>query len=109
MDREPIYFDHAPPPSSGHGFYGQNETMRLRWNSRAGTVFLDGAHVTHDVQMGDRIEISTDAPELRLFTSACFRRNHSNMWPDRKENLRHGGTNDAELLLGDRDWIVDGS
>ena len=109
MDREPIYFDHAPPPSSGHGFYGQNETMRLRWNSRAGTVFLDGAHVTHDVQMGDRIEISTDAPELRLFTSAWFRRNHSNMWLDRKENLRHGGTNDAELLLGDRDWIVDGS
>ena len=30
MDREPIYFDHAPPPSSGHGFYSQHETMTFR-------------------------------------------------------------------------------
>ena len=65
MDREPIYFDHAPPPSSGHGFYAHDETMTFRWNSRAGTVFLDGAHVTHDVQMGDRVSISADAPQLR--------------------------------------------
>ena len=109
MDREPIYFDHAPPPSSGHGFYAHDETMTFRWNSRAGTVFLDGAHVTHDVQMGDRVSISADAPHLRLFTSPWFRRNHSNMWPDRREAMKHmnGGAEDG--LLGDRDWIVDGS
>ena len=27
MDREPIYHDHMPPPSSGHGFYEAEETM----------------------------------------------------------------------------------
>ena len=50
-DREPIYHDHIPPPSSGHGFYEQHETMTLRWNSRVGVVYLDGAHVTHEVKM----------------------------------------------------------
>ena len=48
MDREPIYHDHIPPPSSGHGFYDADEKMTLRWNSRVGTVYLDGAHVTHE-------------------------------------------------------------
>ena len=109
MDREPIYFDHAPPPSSGHGFYSEHETMRFRWNSRAGTVFLDGAHVTHDVQMGDLVSISADAPQLRLFTSPWFRRNHSNMWPDRREAMKHANEGTEDGLLGDRDWIVDGS
>lgn len=109
MDREPIYFDHAPPPSSGHGFYSQHETMTFRWNSRAGTVFLDGAHVTHDVRMGDRVSISADAPQLRLFTSPWFRRNHSNMWPDRREAMKHANGGAEDGLLGDRDWIVDGS
>jgi NAD+ kinase len=54
MDREPIYHDHIPPPSSGHGFYEPGEKMVLRWNSRVGTIFLDGAHVTHDVKMARR-------------------------------------------------------
>jgi NAD+ kinase len=111
MDREPIYFDHAPPPSSGHGFYTHAQKMKLRWNSRVGTVFLDGAHVTHDVRMGDSITISGDAPELRLFTSPWFRRNHSNMWPDRRDAMRHGDAKNEPAedgLLGDRDWIIDG-
>ena len=34
MDREPIYHDHVPPPSSGHGFYEPDQEMHLRWNSR---------------------------------------------------------------------------
>ena len=38
MDREPIYHDHAPPPSDGHGFYEDGKEMCLRWNSRVGTV-----------------------------------------------------------------------
>ena len=40
MDREPIYHDHMPPPSSGHGFYEAEETMTLRWNSRVGRIFF---------------------------------------------------------------------
>ena len=76
-----------------------------------GDRFLDGAHVTHDVRMGDSITISGDAPELRLFTSPWFRRNHSNMWPDRRDAMRHGDAKNEPAedgLLGDRDWIIDG-
>lgn len=83
MDREPIYHDHIPPPSSGHGFYEPDEKMTLRWNSRVGTAFLDGAHVTHEVAMGDRITLSTAGPELLLYTSRWFRRNHADTWPTR--------------------------
>jgi NAD+ kinase len=39
-DREPIYHDHIPPPSSGHGFYEPDEKMTLRWNSRVGLRIL---------------------------------------------------------------------
>ena len=83
MDREPIYHDHMPPPSSGHGFYEPDEKMTLRWNSRIGTIYIDGAHLTHEVKMGDRITLSTGGPELSLYTSSWFRRNHADTWPAR--------------------------
>jgi len=75
MDREPIYYDHAPPPSSaGHRFYKRGETMRLRWNSRVGVVYIDGAHVKHDISLGDDIEMSSDGPELSMFVSPWFKK-----------------------------------
>lgn len=101
MDREPIYHDHMPPPSSGHGFYEAEETMTLRWNSRVGRIFLDGAHVTHEVKMGDRITLSAAGPTLRLYTSPWFRRNHAEMWPDRKEAMR------MQAEDGETDWIIE--
>ena len=55
---------------------------------RVGRVFLDGAHNTHEVKMGDRITVSANGPTLRLFTSKWFRRNHAEMWPDRREAMR---------------------
>jgi NAD+ kinase len=103
MDREPIYHDHMPPPSSGHGFYDPDETMTLRWNSRVGRVFLDGAHNTHEVKMGDRITVSANGPTLRLFTSKWFRRNHAEMWPDRREAMREM----ADDASGPSRWIID--
>lgn len=30
QDREPIYHDHAPPPSTGRGFYRQGQVMHIR-------------------------------------------------------------------------------
>ena len=103
MDREPIYHDHMPPPSSGHGFYDPDETMTLRWNSRVGRVFLDGAHNTHEVKMGDRVTVSANGPTLRLFTSKWFRRNHAEMWPDRREAMREM----ADDASGPSRWIID--
>ena len=92
MDREPIYHDHAPPPSDGHGFYEEGKEMCLRWNSRVGTVYLDGAHVMHAVKMGDRVTLSTNALPLRLFTSAWFRRNHADRWPTLRSRTRRART-----------------
>jgi hypothetical protein len=37
-----------------------------------GTIYIDGAHVKHDVVLGDDVEMSTDAPELSLFVSKWF-------------------------------------
>ena len=71
--------------------------MCLRWNSRVGTVYLDGAHVMHAVKMGDRVTLSTNAPPLRLFTSAWFRRNHADRWP----TLRKPDS------AGEDDWIIE--
>jgi NAD+ kinase len=73
MDREPIYYDHAPPPSAGHGYYDRSERLSFRWNSRAGTIYIDGAHVKHDIALGDEVEMTTDAPELSLFVSPWFK------------------------------------
>ena len=73
MDREPIYYDHAPVPSAGRGYYERSEAMSLRWNSRAGTIYIDGDHVKHDIALGDDIEMSTDAPEVSLFVSEWFK------------------------------------
>ena len=73
MDREPIYYDNAPPPSAGHGYYDRDERLSFRWNSRVGTVYVDGAHVKHDIKLGDEVEMTTDAPELSLFVSPWFK------------------------------------
>ena len=73
MDREPIYYDHAPTPSAGRGYYERGDAMSLRWNSRKGAIYIDGDHVKHDVALGDDIEMSTDAPEVNLFVSEWFK------------------------------------
>jgi hypothetical protein len=31
------------------------------------------------------------------------------MWPDRREAMKHANEGTEDGLLGDRDWIVDGS
>lgn len=67
MDREPIYHDSATPPGGGHGFYPHGAPLRLRWNSRVGQVYMDGAHSVYNVRIGDVVEFSTAAEPLTLF------------------------------------------
>lgn len=43
------------------------EKLHLRWNSHRGKVFIDGAHMTHDLELGDELLITGDAPPLQLF------------------------------------------
>mmetsp|Transcript_6922 Transcript_6922/g.8746 ORF Transcript_6922/g.8746 Transcript_6922/m.8746 type:complete len:374 (-) Transcript_6922:195-1316(-) len=45
----------------------EGEQLHLRWNSQKGTIFVDGSHMTHDLELGDEILISSAAPPLLLF------------------------------------------
>ncbi len=51
----------------GHGMLNSGAQLHLRWNSNEGKIFVDGAHLSHDLQLGDEIVINDRAPELQLF------------------------------------------
>jgi NAD+ kinase len=44
------------------------EQLHLRWNSQKGTIFVDGSHLTHSLELGDEVLINANAPPLVLFT-----------------------------------------
>lgn len=53
----------------GHGMVSPLEKMVVRWSSMEGAVYIDGAHMTHRLRLGDEVEMSAAAPDLRLFES----------------------------------------
>ena len=46
----------------------KDEQLHLRWNSQRGTIFVDGSHLTHALELGDEVLINANAPPLALFT-----------------------------------------
>ncbi|KAF5176082.1 Nadh kinase [Thalictrum thalictroides] len=64
--REPIL--QGPTNSSVmHGLVRPDESMRATWYSQEGVIYIDGSHVFHSIQNGDSIEISSQAPGLKVF------------------------------------------
>ena len=51
-----------------NGLLKEGQKMHLRWNSQKGRVFIDGSHLTHNLELGDEILIDNGAPPLLLFT-----------------------------------------
>jgi NAD+ kinase len=51
-----------------NGILGVEEQLHLRWNSQKGTIFVDGSHLTHSLELGDEVLINANAPPLALFT-----------------------------------------
>ena len=45
----------------------ENGKMHLRWNSQKGRIFIDGSHLTHNLELGDEILIDNEAPPLQMF------------------------------------------
>ena len=43
------------------------QKMHLRWNSQKGRIFIDGSHLTHNLELGDEILIDNNAPPLQMF------------------------------------------
>eukprot|EP00934_Nitzschia_sp_Nitz4_P003825 Nitzschia sp. Nitz4//scaffold397_size11424//5985//7224//NITZ4_009041-RA/size11424-processed-gene-0.2-mRNA-1//1//CDS//3329550284//3815//frame0 len=45
----------------------EGQKMHLRWNSQRGKIYIDGSHLTHNIELGDEIMIDNHAPPLRMF------------------------------------------
>uniref|UniRef100_A0ACD5XR94 Uncharacterized protein n=1 Tax=Avena sativa TaxID=4498 RepID=A0ACD5XR94_AVESA len=65
MIREPISPTDADK-SLLHGLVKQEQHMLVVWYNQEGAVYIDGSHVTHSIQHGDTLEISSDAPILKV-------------------------------------------
>ncbi|XP_042028722.1 NADH kinase-like isoform X3 [Salvia splendens] len=63
--REPI----AAGSNLTHGFVQSNETMDISWFCREGKLYVDGSNVFHSVELGDTIEMSSRAPQLKMYLS----------------------------------------
>lgn len=44
-----------------------SDQLYIRWNSHKGRIYIDGSHLTHDLELGDEILINNKAPSLELF------------------------------------------
>jgi NAD+ kinase len=70
-----------------NGFIKQGGKMHLRWNSQKGRIFIDGSHLTHNLELGDEILIDNQAPPLEMFLpSHRIKKNLSETKNDRGEN-----------------------
>jgi NAD+ kinase len=45
------------------------QRLHIRWNSQRGKIFIDGSHLTHNLELGDEIMIDNHAPPLKIFTA----------------------------------------
>lgn len=52
-----------------NGFIASGQKMHLRWNSQRGRIFIDGSHLTHNLELGDEIMIDNQAPPLPMFVN----------------------------------------
>ena len=50
-------------------FLKEDEQLHFRWNSQKGKIFVDGPHMTHDLELGDEIMITPNAPPLLLYVA----------------------------------------
>ena len=60
-----------PDNEDGHGLNNgmitTGERMHVRWNSQRGRIFIDGSHLSHNLELGDEIMIDNRAPPLKLY------------------------------------------
>ena len=48
--------------------FSGGDKLHVRWNSQKGRIFIDGSHLTHNLELGDEIMIDNKAPPLKMFT-----------------------------------------
>lgn len=52
-----------------NGMLADGQKMHLRWNSQKGRIFIDGSHLTHNLELGDEILIDNLAAPLKMYIS----------------------------------------
>lgn len=45
------------------------QKLHIRWNSQRGRIFIDGSHLTHNLELGDEIQIDNKAPPLKMYAN----------------------------------------
>lgn len=66
MVREPI----SPTTANFglmHGSIKPEQLMDIDWYTKDGLIYIDGSHIVHRVQHGDTIQVSSQAPILKIF------------------------------------------
>jgi NAD+ kinase len=56
--------DEAP---DNNGLVLTGEKLHIRWNSQKGRIFIDGSHLSQNLELGDEIMIDNKAPPLQIF------------------------------------------
>jgi NAD+ kinase len=51
-----------------NGMLSNGQKMHIRWNSQKGRIFIDGSHLTHNLELGDEILVDNLAPPLQMYT-----------------------------------------
>ena len=54
----------------GHGIIDSSKMINIRWNSQHGCVYVDGAHMKHDLELGDEIKVDCHAPSLQIYDAS---------------------------------------
>uniref|UniRef100_A0A7S2EGQ3 Uncharacterized protein n=1 Tax=Trieres chinensis TaxID=1514140 RepID=A0A7S2EGQ3_TRICV len=49
------------------GMLTSGEQLHLRWNSQKGRIFIDGGHLSQNLELGDEVLINNRAPPLHVF------------------------------------------
>jgi NAD+ kinase len=50
-----------------NGLIQSGQKLHIRWNSQRGRIFIDGSHLTHNLELGDEVLIDNQAPPLKIF------------------------------------------
>ena len=50
-----------------NGMVAPAQKMHLRWNSQKGRIFIDGSHLTQNLELGDEVMVDNEAPPLPMF------------------------------------------
>jgi NAD+ kinase len=74
---DPTILNNGEHGDVNNGFIKTGEKLHVRWNSQKGRIFIDGSHLTHNLELGDEILIDSKAPALRLFTREGVANNNS--------------------------------